>query len=151
MGLVTNRDKFKFFLRFTHWFKQLEWPVTFVSGKANRRPYFWNLQNLILSNAGIAVTRHPSYFWNNGLSHGGKHILPHSAPTDQLNLDQLSLSWWVGATSGIKITYQSVCPSARPSVRMQIFESRIGALYSLPNNWDTLYLLWSFLWIQHSV
>ena len=38
-------------------------------------------------------------------------ILPHSAPAYQLNSVQLSLSWGVGATSGIIFTY----PSGRPS------------------------------------
>ena len=61
--------------------------------------------------------------------------MPHSASTDQLKSDQLSLSWWVGATSGVISTY----PSVRPPVHMQNFESWIGAIYSLPYITDTLY------------
>ena len=75
-------------------------------------------------------------------------ILPHSAPTDQLNSDQLSLSWWVGATSGIIFTYLSV----DPAVRIQNFKSWIGAIYSPPYISDTQYYVSvKRLWIQHLV
>ena len=44
-------------------------------------------------------------------------FLPFTAPTDQLNSDQLSVSQWVGATSSIIFTDPSVQPSGCQSVR----------------------------------
>ena len=54
-------------------------------------------------------------------------MLPHLALADQLNWSDLSFSWSVGATSGIKITY----PSDRP---VRNFEFDIKARWSAPYN-----------------